>query len=405
MKAREALVWVLFTALLGSGCRRSEESEGHAHAGGLAAEEVAYWTCSMHPSVRQSGPGRCPICSMDLVPVSKDELETGRISVPLERRAELGVALSRVELHAFGKRIRALGKVAYDESSLVDVTARIGGYVEELYVKTTGERVEAGAPLLSLYSPDLIAAQEELLAAVSSQRAARSTAAPERADYLVAAARKRLSVWGMSAEAIEAVQKTGRAMERFAVVAPISGVVLERMVVEGGAVEPGMRLFRLVGLDRVWIEAEIHEADLAAVRVGQRAEIELPSLPGRKISSRVSLLSPALDPATRTAKVRLELPGVQAVKPEMFAQVEIAVDLGERLAVPAEAVLYTGLRRVVFVDLGEGRLAPRTVEVGLEADGYLEVLSGLAAGDRVVSSGTFLVAAESRLKQGLETRP
>lgn len=406
MKSPGALPWILVAALLLAACPRSGEHAGHEAVPAPSAEEIAHWTCSMHPSVRQTGPGKCPICSMDLHPVLKRELESGELSVPRERRAELGIALTAAAPHAFGKRIRAQGRVVYDESSLADVTARVGGYVEELYVKTTGERVQAGAPLVSLFSPDLVAAQEELLAAISSQNAARSTAAPERADYLVAAARKRLKVWGMTEEAIEAVQRTGKPMERFVISAPTSGVVLERMVVEGGAVEPGMKLFRLVGMDRVWIEAEIYEADLSQVRVGQRAEIELPSLSGRRIVSRVSLYYPALDATTRTARVRLEMPsGSYDLRPEMFAQVELALDLGTRLAVPVEAVLHTGQRRIVFVEIEGGRLVPRAIEVGLEGDGFVEVLAGLVAGEQVVSQGTFLVAAESRLKQSPELRP
>lgn len=396
-------VWVvLLSALVWVSACHHEATHQHSSAAPPSDSEVAHWTCSMHPAVRQSGPGSCPICSMDLHPVLKKELETGELVISADRHAELGLAFTVVEPRAFGERLRALGKVVYDESSLADVTSRIAGYVEGLTVKTTGERVEAGSPLVNLFSPDLIAAQEELLAAIASQRAARSTAAPDRADYLVAAARKRLMVWGMTAEAIDAVQKTGRPMERFAVVAPISGVVLERMVVEGGAVEPGMRLFRLVGVDRVWIEAEIQPSDLARVQVGQKATIELPSRPGQTLSTRVSLLYPALDAAARTARVRMELPrGNHELRPEMFVSVELDLEAGTHLAVPAEAVLYTGLSRVVFVDLGEGRLAPREVVVGREEGGFLEVVSGLAAGDRVVSAGTFLVAAESRLKGGL----
>ncbi len=378
-----------------------EGAAGHAdHAPG---GEIAYWTCSMHPSVRQSGPGTCPICSMDLVPVTRAEAQTGEITIDAARRQELGVETATVGRQRLAREIRAVGRVVYDETRLTDVTVRVQGYVGRLFADATGQRVVKGAPLLTLYSPDLYAAQEEYLTALASQRAAQSTAAPERADYLVAASRQRLRLWNLGDAEVAELERTGKVVEYLTISAPASGFVVEKNVVEGAAVEPGMKLYRLAALDPVWVEAEVYETDLPLAKVGQSAQVTLPYLPDRRFAGRVAFVYPYLDSATRTGRVRIELANPDLdLKPEMYADVKLEVALGERLVVPEEAVLYAGERRFVFVDLGEGKLKPREVQIGIRSGDWLEVLEGVEAGDEIVRSGNFLVAAESRLKQALE---
>lgn len=370
----------------------------HVHGG-----DVAYYTCSMHPSVRGEGPGTCPICSMDLTPVSREELDTGVIRIDSQRRQEIGVRTARVAVEPVDVTIRAVGMVTWDETRLSAVSLKNEGWIGKLYVEETGQAVRRGQTLLTLYSPALLAAQEELLAVLESQRAARATAAPERADYLVEAARRRLALWDLTPGQIDQIVASGKPVQYLPIYSPASGFVVEKNVVEGEAVKPGQTLFKIAGLDRVWVDAEVYESELPLVRLGQPAEVSFPYVPGKSFRGTVDYIYPALQAGTRTAKVRVTLPnpGLE-LKPEMYANVVLTAHHGERLLVPEEAVIYAGTRRLVFVDLGEGRLQPREIEVGLKAGDAYEVLAGLTAGELVVTSGNFLIAAESRLKSATE---
>jgi Cu(I)/Ag(I) efflux system membrane fusion protein len=372
----------------------------HAHAHELhAAEDIAFYTCSMHPSVRKQEPGTCPICSMDLTPVTRRESETGVILMDDRRRQLIGVRTAPVEDRLVTVRVRAVGRVAYDERRLADVTLKNRGWINTLHVDEPGQRVERGETLFTLYSPELYAAQEEFLTALASQRAARGTSAPDRADYLVEAARQRLRLWDIRDWQIDRLAEAGLPLDDIPIVSPVTGYVVEKNVVEGTAVVAGARLYRIAGLERVWIEAEVYESDLPLIEAGQQATVDLPYLPGRTFRGRVSFVYPYLEPGSRTGRVRIELenPELQ-LKPDMYAGVTLAIDRGSRLVVPVEAVLYAGPRRLVFVDLGEGRLKPQEIQVGVRSGDHYEVLAGLEAGDMVVTSGNFLVAAESRLK-------
>ena len=378
-----------------------EEVEAHAeHVHAMAGgDEVAHYTCSMHPSVKRDAAGTCPICSMGLVPVTRREVTTGVFVVDAARRQEIGVRTEVARVEAVEVTVRAVGRVVYDESRLSEVSVKYKGWIGKLHVNRTGERVERGQVLFELYSPDLYATQEELLAALESQRKAQDTAAPDRADYLVNAAKQRLRLWDLSDEQIAAVSTAGKAIQYLPVLAQTTGYVIEKHVVEGSTVEPGQMLYKLAGLDRVWIEAEVYEADLPLVEVGQLAEVTLPYLQDRTFEGKVSFIYPYLEGRRRTGIVRLTFanPNLE-LKPDMYANVLFVIERGERLTVPEEAVLYAGERRLVFVDLGDGRLEPRAVGIGIRAGDRVEIVSGLEAGDVVVTSGNFLIAAESRLK-------
>lgn len=374
-----------------------------AHVDQVHDGDIAYYTCAMHPSVKQSGPGTCPICSMDLTPVSREEVDTGVIRVDAQRRQEIGVRTAPVTVQRVESTIRAVGTVTWDETEQSAVSLKYEGWIGKLYVEETGQPVRRGQPLLTLYSPALLASQEELLTALASQRAARDTDLPQRADYLVDAARRRLSLWDLSQGQIDRIADTGEPVQYVTVYARASGIVVEKNVIEGEAVKAGQTLFRIAGLDTVWIDAEVYESELPLVEVGQSAEVTFPYLPGKSFRGQVDYIYPYLEGATRTGRVRITLanPGLE-LKPEMYANVILASQRGERLMVPEEAVIYAGPRRLVFVDLGEGRLQPREVEVGLKAGDAYEILSGLEPGEIVVTSGNFLIAAESRLKSATE---
>lgn len=403
------LLWIL---LILPGCAKetaappSDAAHGHDHASEHAAGEISHYTCSMHPSVRASTPGKCPICGMDLVPVLRQEAASASVVVDEARRQSLGIRTAIVAKRAEERMLRAVGTVTFDESRLSEVTVKVPGYVERLYVERTGDRVAKGAVLLELYSPELVAAQQEYRLALASQGAARASTAPDRADYLVEAARARLKLWDLSEFELDALAAGGEPRRTVRVLAPASGYVVEKMIVEGAAVEPGMRLFRLAALDRVWVEAQVAESDLAAVSVGMPASIALPNQAGQRFEGRVSFVYPYLDGATRTGRVRIELANPRLeLKPEMFANVELRMPGRDLVAVPTEAVLHTGERDFVFVDLGEGRLQPRRVELGATFGESVEVRSGLEEGETIVTSGNFLIAAESRLQQALEQWP
>lgn len=376
----------------------SPEGGNHLHSG-HSPDEVAHWTCPMHPSVKQSREGACPICGMDLLPVSRRDVESGVLLVDESARRRIGVKTAVVREQPVELTIRAVGKTAFDESRLRDVTLKLKGWIERLYVNETGQPVRQGQPLLAVYSPELYAAQQEYLLALRSQRSARASGAPDRADYLVRGARERLRLWDLTDGQIRKIEETGQPVERVPVLSPVTGYVIEKNVVEGAAVEPGQRIYRIASLASIWIEADVYEQDLPQVRLGQRARVTFPYHPGRTLEGKITYVYPYLDPETRTGKIRIELPnpGLE-LRPEMFANVEILVDRGVRLVVPDSAVIRTGPRELVFLDLGDGRLRPKQVELGARSASGYEVLSGLEPGDVVVTSANFLISSESRLR-------
>jgi Cu(I)/Ag(I) efflux system membrane fusion protein len=282
----------------------------------------------------------------------------------------------------------------------VDVDLKVHGWITKLYVSQTGQKVTRGQALLSLYSPELYNAEQDYL--LATQGAAAPSASPgggaSRVETMARATRQRLHLLGLDDLQIEALAKQAAPSEAVAIAAPASGFIIEKNVVEGAAVDAGMRLYRIAALTKVWIEAQVYEADLADVHAGQRASVTLDYLPGRTYDAKVAYVYPYLDPPTRTAQVRLELANKDLdLKPGMFASVTLGADLGPRVQVPSAAVVYTGPRRLVFVDLGQGRFRPEEVSVGAESNGLYEVVSGLQPGDQVATSGVFLIAAEARI--------
>lgn len=364
--------------------------EGHGHDG-----EVAYYTCPMHPSVKQHEPGQCPICGMDLTPVTKAELASGQLLVDDLRRQKIGVRTTTVERSALASETRTVGRITFDETRLYDVSLKLSGWVERLHVDQTGQEVKRGQVLFTLYSPELYAAQVDL---ISAQRAI-DAAGDGVSKTLASSAAKKLMLWDISDAQIEELKAKKVPRREMSIVSPARGHVIEKNVVRGSKVNEGVTVYRIADLRRVWVEAEVYEKDLVRVHVGQKARVSLSYLPGRLFEGEVTFVSPVLDPETRTGKVRLELPNEELVlKPNMYADVTLLSKAESALQVPKEAVIYTGRRRLVFVDLGEGKLQPVEVTVGRDSDGNFEVLAGLKEGDVVVTSGNFLLAAESRLK-------
>jgi Cu(I)/Ag(I) efflux system membrane fusion protein len=329
------------------------------------------------------------------------------VQLTAEQARAIGVRFTVVERGPLARTVRTVGQVVAAEPGLADITTKIDGFVEELYVDATGVTVRRGQPLLTLYSPMLVAAQEELLAAkrlsVAVDSADRETW--RNAQALLEAARRRLSYWDISADQIERLERTGEVMKTLALKAPVDGVVLEKMVVAGQAVMPGMKLYRIADLRTVWIEGAVFEQDLAFIRVGAPVRAELAAYPGRPVNGRVSFVWPTVDEQSRSARVRVAFPNPTGLlKPGMYATLFFDVLVGrDVLQVPAEAVVQTGERNLVFVVGPDGALAPREIVLGARAGGRFQVLSGLAGGERIVASANFLVDAESRLVTGAAT--
>ncbi|HEY4187550.1 MAG TPA: efflux RND transporter periplasmic adaptor subunit [Polyangia bacterium] len=315
----------------------------------------------------------------------------GAIHVSLERQQLIGVTFGTVGERPLSVTLRAAGRVQIDERNVADVTLKYEAYVEKLYVGETGRAVRRGQPLATIYSPDLLSAEEELLGARRSGMSA----------GLAVSLEQRLSYWDLSAAQIQAVEKAGKADGRLTISAPTSGVVLEKNVVEGARVAAGTSLYRIGNLGRVWIQAAVYERDAGFLSVGQPARVSLPALPA-PLAARVTFVAPTVDEKTRTIEARLELLNPRlALKPGMFADVVIDAPLGTRLAVPDSALLMSGEHRYAFVDRGDGKLQPVEVEVGALGGDYVEVRAGLAAGDRVATGATFLLSSEAKLRDAL----
>ena len=323
-----------------------------------------------------------------------EEAPPGTVTLDNRRRQLIGVVTAEAQAMAMMRTIRAEGRIAYNETRQADVSLKFDAWIGELYANYVGMRVEKGAPLFTVYGPALLAAQQEYLEVKRRNSASRS---------LVAAARKRLELWDMTADEIASLEKRGEPVDYVTMHAPISGTVVAKNVVEGTAHKAGMTLLRIADLSQVWVEADIYEGELSLVTAGMPVTVTLPYLPGEQFEGQIDYIYPYLDGASRTGRVRLSVANPEGhLKPEMYAEVKLHADLGQRVAVPEEAVIIAGDLRVVFEDLGEGRLAPRKVQTGQRAGGYIEILEGIEAGDRVVTSGNFLIASESRLKAGME---
>ena len=365
-----------------------------------AQKKVLFWVDSMNPGYKSDKPGKAPD-GMDLVPVYDDGVAApssnvaGYTNVKLtaDRKQLIGVQTGMTEMRSLGRTVRTVGRVAVDETRLYKISTKFDGYIEKLYVNVTGQRVRKGQPLFSVYSPDLLATQQEYLLAMR---------AAKQSPSLLAAARQRLLLWDITPADIEKLERTGTVRKSLTIDSPVSGVVLNKLAVQGGRVTPGEPLFEIANLDRVWIQADVYESELPFIRVGATATTTLSYVPGRKWTGRVTFIAPTVDPMTRTVKVRTEFDNADgALKPDMFGDVVIEQPERKVIVVPDSAVLQTGTRSVVFVVADDGTFEPREVSVGTKSDQFYEVRSGLTAGEKVVTQANFLIDSESRLKAAL----
>ena len=336
--------------------------------------------------------------------------EAPTIEIPEEGQRFIGVKTTEVVEKSLDKSVRTVGRVEYDERRIATVNSKIGGWIENLRVNYTGRYVKKGEVLAEIYSPELVAGQQEYLNILKWSRQGVTPAGAGEvsemnrmlahdAEAMRQAARQRLRFWDLTEAQIKRIEETGSPLRTLALYSPVSGYVVQKAALQGMKVEPGEKLFDLVDISTVWVVADIYEQELALIRTGQKAEITLASLPGRVFSAAIEYVAPLLAGETRTVKVRFTLNNRGAeLKPQMFANVEVKIPLGKRLVVPDSAVLDTGVRQLVYVDKGDGYFEPREVSMGLKSEGMVEILRGLQAGEKVASSATFLIDSEARLK-------
>ena len=417
---RLAIIIGAFTLVLGFlggfGYRqRVVEPGGAAHP--KDQRRILYYVDPMHPGYKSDKPGIAPDCGMKLVPVyeggdapatlasdgNSETMPAHLLNISPEKQQLIGVRFGEVQLTTASSTIRAVGKVAQDETSMVRIHPKVEGWIEKVHVDFTGAPVQKGQPLLTIYSPEMLSAEQEYLLALSAREIMRRSTLPEageNADALIRASRMRLELWDLSRAQIDELEKTRQPIRSITLFAPVSGYVMARNAFPSQKVTPETELYAVGNLNRVWIVADVFESESAHVRVGQTALIGLPSDSRKAFRARVSFIQPQMDAATRTLKVRLEAPnpGLE-LKPEMFVDVELQVDAARKITVPAEAVLDSGLHKTVYVDRGDGALEPRDVETGDRLGDRIEILRGLKPGERIVTSGNFLIDSESRLKE------
>jgi Cu(I)/Ag(I) efflux system membrane fusion protein len=333
--------------------------------------------------------------------------ETPQVDISPEQQRLIGVKTVKVSLKPIQKVIRTVGRIEADERKQATINTKVEGWIEKLHVDYTGCYVKKGDPLVEIYSPELLATQQEFLSVLKWAKQpgdkkkddTLSLMLTKDADAALDAARQRLRLWDISDAQIKQVEQTGKPVRTLTLYSPVSGFVTQKMAVQGMKVMPGEKLFDIADLSTLWIIADIYEYEMPFVKIGQLAKITLSYFPGKELSSKIDYIYPTISADTRTAKVRLTLPNPGGqLKPQMFTNVEIKISLGNKLVIPESAVINTGTSQVVYVDKGEGAFEPREVELGLRADGAVEVLRGVKTGEKVASSANFLIDSEAQLK-------
>lgn len=406
-----ALAVILFAACKGSSGRGPAAGTPEStlgQVGGAKTEEPSapkkkvMYRSTMSPNEVSDKP-RKDSMGMDMVPFEVEESGTvtevgGRIQVKIsaERQQLIGIKTAVVKSQPIHKLIKAVGRVDYAEPNISIVNLKFDGWVEKLFVNSTGRAVRKGEPLFDIYSPELVSAQQEYLIALKAGPALGN------ASTLLKSAREKLRLWGITDSQVDEIGQTGQFKKTVAVYAPGSGIVIEKNVLQGQKIMAGENLFKIADLSRVWILGEIYEYELPFIKTGQEAKISLTYDPGESFTGKIIYIYPYLTPETRTNQVRIEVANPELkLKPEMFANLEIHVDYGTRLTVPVDAVLDAGESKIVFMAKGDGYFEPREVRLGVKGEDMFEVLDGLVDGENVVTSANFLIDSESSLKAAL----
>jgi RND family efflux transporter MFP subunit len=373
-------------------------------------KKVLYWYDAMNPGMRSDKPGKAPD-GMDLVPMYAETSETmanmppGTVIVSPTKQQLIGVRTDIVRHEPLDRTIRTVAQVQIDDTKIARIHVKISGWVDQIYVDFVGKLVRKGQPLFSFYSPDLVATQQEYLIARRGQQelgTAPFSEVSKGSETLLQAARERLRLWDISDDQIRKLDETGQVIKDVTMYSPVDGFVMKREVYEKMYLLPETELYELVDLSTVWVNAEIYEYEVPYIKVGQSATMALSYFPGKTYQGKIVYIYPTVDPTTRTVKLRLEFANPDFnLKPDMFAEVRLNVSYGTQLFVPQEAVLDSGTEQIVFVALGDGYFQPHKVQLGPRLDGRIVVLSGLKPGEKIVTSGNFLIDSESRLKSAM----
>jgi RND family efflux transporter MFP subunit len=387
---------VLLAVLAGSavfiGCHKKNDTR-------KTTEQETIYTCPMHPTYLSHLPGNCPICGMKLVPVEggpvpqKENGNGNGVKIDPAMIQSIGVQTEKASRRTLTRDIRTSATIMPDERRMATITTKIMGYVEKLHVNYTGQHVQKGQPLYDLYSPDLLSAQSEYLDAFKNSRSQDSG--------LLQSARLRLLNWDVTESQIADLEKRGAPQKAITVVSPASGIVTEKMIVEGQNIEPGMQLYKIVDYSRVWVDGALYQQDVPLVNVGQEGTVELDYYPGERFHGKVTYIAPEMNMESRTLKIRLELANTKAIKmkPGMNATVTIhSVMKTSAVTVPDQAVIRSGLRTIVVLAKGGGYFEPREIKTGGSAGGYTEIVQGVDEGEDIVISSQFLIDSESNLK-------
>lgn len=374
-------------------------------------KKIKYWASPMDPTYIRDEPGKSPM-GMDLVPVYEEEGEEKEaasvIRIDPVTVQNMGVRLARVQRKPLVKNIRTYGTVTYDERKIYTVNTKFNGWIEKLYVDFVGDKVKKGQPLFDIYSPELVTAQQEYLLALQQCGSLCKSPYPsirEGAKRLIEASRTRLRYWDLTDEQINAIERTGKIRKTLTIYSPASGVVTQKDAFKGHYVKTGEHQYVIADLSNIWVDVDIYEYELPWVRQGMSAEMDLSYIPGKRFKGKVLYVYPFLEEKTRTAKLRLEFENpVYQLKPGMYANVYLkSVIAKSSLVIPQEAVIDSGVRKVVFIYLGKGKFQPRDVKIGVEGnENEFQVLKGLHEGEEIVVSAQFMLDSESRLREAIQ---
>lgn len=409
-KTRKILIVFLLLAVIGTAgyfaWTKWIHPSGEKHTA-ASDSNIDYYHCGMHPWITSDKPAKCPICGMDLTPVYKNNAKNsdGMVSIDPVMEQNIGVKTEMVTKRKLTHTIRTTGRVDYDETKQTVITTKFSGYIEKLYIDYTGKPVQEGQPLFEIYSPELVAAQQEYLQAIrykGTMKAANDSTVSSGANDLLQSAKKKLMYWDISASQIKELEQSGNIKKTLTIYSPFSGVVVEKNVFDGMQVQAGVNLLKLADISKMWVYADVYENELSWVKSGEAVSIELPDNIGTTVQGKVSYIYPFIQDQTRTAKLRIEFSDKnQSLKKDMYVTVNIMPTVSLNvIAVPEQSVIHSGNRDIIVMAMGKGKFMSMEVKLGALSDGYYEIIEGLKEGDVIVTSSQFLIDSESNLKAG-----
>ncbi|MGD0791452.1 MAG: efflux RND transporter periplasmic adaptor subunit [Terriglobales bacterium] len=387
----------------------SQSASATSTAAPSGERKILFWYDPMHPAYKSDKPGIAPDCGIQLVPKYADDetskMPAGTVKIAPEKQQLIGVRTGAVERQSLVRTVRTTGQLTSDETKLAHIHVKVNGYIDKGYVDYIGQLVKKGQPLFTLYSPDLVATEEEYLIAKRGAKDLGTSQFPEvsqGSQSLLRSTRERLKLWDISDEQIKKLDETGEVTKTLTFYSPVSGFVTDRKAFPQTAVTPDMDLYLISDLSTIWVNADVYEYEVPFVKVGQTADMQLSYYAGKTYTGKITYIYPTVDPVSRTVKVRIEFPNPNFdLKPQMFANVQLKINYGKQIFVPQEAVMDSGDKQYVFVVHDGGVFEPRVIQMGAKLEGNVVVLSGLKAGETIVTSGNFLVDSESRLKSAM----